>query len=155
MRRQDRQINDENEISEILSQGKFAVVSMCRDNEPYIVTLSYGYDKAQNAMYFHSALEGLKMEFITYNPNVCATIIEDRGYKMDKCSHRYRSLVINGKVSIVENLDDKKHGMEVLLDHLETTPSITKERALKSDNVYQNVAILKMDITNVVGKKGQ
>ena len=44
MRRQDRQINDETELSEIICRGKFAVLALCRNDEPYIVTLSYGYD---------------------------------------------------------------------------------------------------------------
>jgi uncharacterized protein len=57
MRRKDRQITDKDELSEILTQGKYAIISMCRDNEPYIVTLSYGYDKAKNALYFHTGLK--------------------------------------------------------------------------------------------------
>ncbi|PRR84023.1 pyridoxamine 5'-phosphate oxidase family protein [Clostridium luticellarii] len=155
IRRQDRQINDESELSEILSHGKYIVISMCRDNEPYIVSLSYGYDRTQNVLFLHTGLKGLKIDFISYNPNVCATIIDDRGYIMGECGHEYRSIVINGKISFVENLEEKKYGMETILNHLENVPSIVKEKTLKNDNVYDSIAILKMDIINLTGKKGR
>ncbi|MBV7273850.1 pyridoxamine 5'-phosphate oxidase family protein [Clostridiaceae bacterium UIB06] len=155
MRKKDRQINDENELSEILLQGKYAVISMCRNNEPYIVTLSYGYDKSKNALYLHTGLKGLKIDFITYNPNVCATIIDDRGYVIGECGHKYRSVVIDAKISLVESLEEKKYGMEVILNHLEDIPSVVKEKSLKNENMYNNIAILKMDIISLSGKKGQ
>jgi uncharacterized protein len=88
MRRNDRQITDETELSEVLTQGKYAMIAMCRENEPYIVTLSYGYDKSKDTLYLHTGLKGLKIDFITYNPNVCATIIDDGGYIMGECSHK-------------------------------------------------------------------
>jgi len=44
MNKKEREIVDRNVLIGILKQGKYATVSMCRDNEPYIVTLSYGYD---------------------------------------------------------------------------------------------------------------
>ena len=128
MRKQERQITDENELQEILFQGKFAVISVCRNDDPYIVTLSYGFDKARKALYFHTGPQGLKMDFLRQNANVCATIIEDRGYKKGECGHEYRSVVIFGKMKILEDLEEKKHGMEVLLGHLEENPDPMKER---------------------------
>jgi hypothetical protein len=45
----ERQIKDEKEILRLLKNGKYAVIAMCRNNEPYAVTLSYGYDKKTNS----------------------------------------------------------------------------------------------------------
>jgi len=153
MNRKDREITDVKDIVAILQEGKYAVISMCRDNEPYIVTLNYGYDK--NALYFHNALKGLKIDFIKSNPNVCATVIEDRGYIMDECAHAYRSVVFWGKMSIVEDIVEKKHAMEILLNHLEDNPGIIKERSLKDDKVYSELGILRLDIMEITGKKGR
>ena len=47
-----REILDKNEILELLENGKFAIISLCRDNEPYIVTLSYGFDNEQYCYIF-------------------------------------------------------------------------------------------------------
>jgi len=155
MRRQDRQIDDENELDEILSNGKYTVISMCRDNEPYIVTLSYGWDKEKNALYLHTGKEGLKIEFLKYNPIVCATIIDDIGYIVNECGHQYRSVVINGKITYVESIEEKKHGMEVILKQLEDIPDIVKARSLKNDEVYGSIEIIRLDVITLTGKKGK
>lgn len=155
MRKQERQINDTGELNEILQKGKYAVISLCRENEPYIVTLSYGYDKSGNSLYFHTALAGLKLEFIRQNPNACATVIEDKGYIMNACAHRYRSVVLYGRMEFVEAIEEKKRGMEILLNHLEENPDIVRERSLKNERVYDNMLILKLSISEMTGKKGR
>ena len=153
MRKTEREITDEKLLVEILKQGKYVVVSMCRDNEPYIVTLSYGYDEKQNSLFFHCSPQGLKLDFIRQNPNVCATVIEDRGYKMGDCSHAYRSVVFWGRMYQLHDLAEKKHAINVLLEHLEDEPDIIREKSLKSDDDYKDVGILRLDITEMIGKR--
>ncbi|MEK6621281.1 MAG: pyridoxamine 5'-phosphate oxidase family protein, partial [Planctomycetota bacterium] len=97
LQKKEREITDPNELQAIIKRGKYLTIALCRNNEPYIVTLSYGYDEKRNAFYFHSRQKGLKGEFLRSNPNVCATIIEDRGYIMDECAHEFRSVVIWGR----------------------------------------------------------
>lgn len=156
MRRQERQITDQDEIREILTQGRFAVISMCRNNEPYIVTLSYGYDPVHNTLYFHSAAEGLKIEIIKENPNVCATVIDDKGYIQRECAHAFRSAVIYGKISIITDIEEKKHGIEVLLDHLEEDPGVIREKyRLDNEESFGKAAVLRLEIENITGKKGR
>ena len=65
--RPNREITSQIEITEILKKGKYAVISMCAENEPYIVTLSYGFDKLKNILYFHCSKQGLKLDFIKSN----------------------------------------------------------------------------------------
>lgn len=71
---------------------------------------------------------------------------------MGECGHKYRSIVINGAISFVKNLEEKKYGMEVILDHLEDNPTVFKEKTLKNEKMYNSIAILRLDI---IGKKGQ
>ena len=103
---------------------------MCKTNEPYIVTLSYGYDNERHTLYFHCAKEGQKIDFIKFNPNVCGTVIEENGYK-DGCGQAFRSVVFRGKMEIVETLEEKKRGLEILIDHLEKDPTTIKDKFLK------------------------
>lgn len=153
MSKKEKEIRDQNELTEILKQGKYAVISMCRDNEPYVVTLSYGYDEDKNALYFHAALKGLKIDFIKHNSNVCATVIEDGGYIMNRCEHKYRSVVFWGKMFVVEDLEEKKRGIGVLLNHLENDPKIIRERVLGSEDKLDSAAILRLDIKELTGKR--
>jgi nitroimidazol reductase NimA-like FMN-containing flavoprotein (pyridoxamine 5'-phosphate oxidase superfamily) len=155
MNKQEREITDEQILRGILKQGKYTTIAMCRTDEPYIVTLNYGYDEEKHALYFHTALKGLKLDFIRDNPEVCGTVIEDKGYIMDKCAHGYCTVVFWGTMTVVEALEEKKYGMDILLHHLEDRPDTLKKRILKDDTVYQNVGILRLDIHESSGKEGQ
>ncbi len=153
--RPNRELTNEIDITAILESGKYAVIAMCRDNEPYIVTLSYGYDSLKKCLYFHCSPIGLKLDFIKYNAKVCATVIEDGGYIVDECGHNYRTAVFWGNINIVLDLDEKKHGMKMILNHLEENPSIIKDKLLKSGDFYSKMEILRLDISQIHGKAGR
>ncbi len=156
MNRSDREITDELELKKIVENGKFVVISMCSDNSPYVVTLNYGYDDRKNALYFHTAFRGLKLDIIKQNPNVCATVIEDLGYKPGECDHNYKSVVFWGKMCIIDDLEEKKYGLNMLLDHLEEEPDEVRTKLLKEDSRYEKMqmAILRLDIEEMTGKEG-
>jgi len=151
MQKKERKIIDKRIYKEIMKNSKFSTISMCRNDEPYIVTLNYGFDAINNNLYFHSAQKGLKLEFLKENQKVCGTIIEDLGYVNDDCSHKYRSIVFWGDMTIVENLDEKKHAFDIMLNHLEDNPSKLKKRFLKSEQSYENTCLLKLDINLITG----
>ena len=153
--RPNREILDSIEIQQILKNGKFAVISMCREDEPYIVTLSYGYDIENNTLFFHCSPIGLKIDFIKSNPMVCATIIEDGGYITNECGHNYRTVVFWGKMEIIQNIDEKRFGMDILLKHLEKDPEIIKDKTMKSEDFYSKMEVLKLTITQIHGKAGR
>jgi nitroimidazol reductase NimA-like FMN-containing flavoprotein (pyridoxamine 5'-phosphate oxidase superfamily) len=155
MQKKEREILDKRIYKEIMKNGKFSTISMCRNDEPYIVTLNYGFDAIKNNLYFHSAQKGLKLEFLKENQKVCGTIIEDLGYVNDDCSHKYRSIVFWGDMTIVENLDEKKHAFDIMLNHLEDNPSKLKKRFLKSEQSYENTCLLKLDINLITGKASE
>lgn len=155
MTKSERQIGDEKEIRRLLKNGKYATIAMCRGNEPYVVTLSYGHDEATGSLYFHSASKGLKIDFLRQNPRVCATIIEDGGYVHGDCKHKYASLVIFGEMSVLEKTEDKKYALGVLLDHLEENPDLLKKRFIKNDAQYGSFAMLKLKIESMTGKSGK
>lgn len=155
MQKKERKINDKNKIREILLKGKYVTISMCRRDEPYIITLSYGFDEAQNALYFHSANLGLKLDILKENSNVCATIIEDLGYINGACSHKYRSVVFWGNMTIINELGEKKHAFDVLLDHLEENPNKLKKRFFKNEKSYEDTCIMRLDIVRVTGKASE
>lgn len=155
MQKKEREIKEKNRIEEILKKGKYVTISMCRKNEPYITTLSYGFDKVQNVLYFHSSNLGLKLDILKDNPNVCATIIEDLGYISGACSHKYRSAVFWGEITIIKDLKEKKHGFDVMLNHLEENPSKMKKRFFKDEKSYFDTCIMRLDIKKITGKASE
>lgn len=155
MHRKEREITDRDELVRILNNGRYAVISMCRENEPYVVALSYGYVSSENVLYSHCSLKGLKLEFIEANSNVCAMVIEDLEYKPGECSHEYKSVVMWGKMSIIKDPVQKKHGLDIILNHLEENPGLIKDKHLNNELVFEKLAVLKLEITEMTGKRGR
>jgi len=153
LRRGEKEIAVRGELLEILERGRFAAVALCRDEEPYVVTMSYGYDSSSDALYFHCAAEGKKIDFIRSNPRACATVVEDLGYRHGRCDHAYGSVVALGRVSILEDAGERERGIEILLDHQEKDPAPVRERNLEG-GLSGDVVILRFDIESMTGKRG-
>jgi nitroimidazol reductase NimA-like FMN-containing flavoprotein (pyridoxamine 5'-phosphate oxidase superfamily) len=153
MRRADREIVDRDELDSVLASQRYIVVALCRGGEPYVVTLSYGYSRQDNALYFHCAPEGLKLEFLRANPVVCATVVEDLGYKEGECAHAYRSVVVRGRMEVVDGREAKAHGLRVLLLHQEKDPEGTGRRLLPDEAAYDRVTVLRLAIEEITGKR--
>ena len=152
MQKSEREINAPDILLKVLLNGKYTSVALADNNEPYIITLSYGYDKVKNCLYFHTAKKGLKMEILKKNPLVCGTIIEDLGYKYNECSHAYRSVVFGGKITIIKDLEEMKYAFNVLLSHLEENVISLRNRLLPNDQIYSDVCLLRLDIQWITGK---
>jgi len=152
-KRMRNEILDEGERRRLLERGNHITIALCDMNTPYIVTMSYGYDSGHGCLYFHSANKGDKLEFVRRNPNACGTIIKDNGYLETKCDHDYETLVVRGPMSIVTDLEEKKHGLQVILNHLEKDPKPIFERNIKDDASYDRATIMRLDMESVIGKK--
>jgi nitroimidazol reductase NimA-like FMN-containing flavoprotein (pyridoxamine 5'-phosphate oxidase superfamily) len=149
------EIKDQREIRRILTGGKYATLAMCRNNEPYIVTLSYGYDVERQALYFHCAKRGLKLEFLKGNPLVCGTVVEDLGYRTGKCSHKFNSVVFWGNMRRIVEFEQKKHAYSVMINQLEKDPVEVNARIFKNEVHYNRALVYRLDITEITGKSSQ
>ena len=88
---------------------------MTNKDEPYLVTVNYGYKK--NCLYFHSAPDGQKIDMIRKNPNVCFMVYTDDQIVSGEnpCkdwSVKYRSVIGYGKASILKDPGEKTEGIE-------------------------------------------
>jgi uncharacterized protein len=126
MHRIEREITDRAIIIELIKSAKYMTVSMCDGGQPYGVVLSCGYDEAGNCFYFHCAKNGRKTDIIAKKPQVCGTIVEDHGYVKGDCYHKYRSAVVWGTMTIIDDLNEKKHSLDVLLRQLEGDPEVIR-----------------------------
>jgi uncharacterized protein len=148
----ERELQEPGQIEEIIRNGKYMVLAMCADDRPYAVTLSYGYDRERRCFYFHCAQEGRKLDILRKQPAVCATIIADYGYRQTECSHKYRSLIIWGRLSLVEALPEKRHGFDVLFRQLEGEPDEVRGNFIKGEAAYRTTGILKLAVDGIDAK---
>jgi len=153
MRRSDREVTDRHKMLDVINKGKYAVIALCKGNEPYAVAMSYGFDESTDTFYFHGAAKGQKIDFIKANPDSCLTIIEDLGYQYDECTHAYRSIVIRGNMVLVDNPEERVHGIKVMIHQLEPN---TEKQFLKindSDAVWRGTQMFKLAAESMTCKE--
>lgn len=158
LRLKNREITDSALIEQILSAGRFVTVALVDGVEPYVVTLSYGYDSASRRLCFHAARAGRKLDIIAANPRACATVVVDLGYDHGACAHPYQSVVMTGTMRVIDDLDEARDAMRVLAVHLEGTAgmeSVWERNGLADDAAFTRLAMLEFAIDSLCAKQGQ
>ena len=150
MRLKEREISCSDELEDILRRGTVCRLGLCRDNVPYVVPMCYGY--SDGCLYFHSAGEGLKLDYIRSNRQVCFEIETDVSVKQaeDACrwGMNYRSVIGYGNLEELSGTAGKLEAMNVLMKHYSGTDNWSIPEQL-----IDNVLILKLRITEITGKK--
>ena len=120
------------------------------DNQPYLVSLSHGYDQAKNCLYFHCASEGKKLVYAKANSKVWGQAVLDFGVT-EECDYAYTSVHFKGTLSLIEDLAEKQHGMEVLVRQVSFNPE-EKLAKIKPEKLA-NTTMGRIDIEYMSGKK--
>ena len=152
LRNSQRAMHDEAEMLDVLGRVQYVTLALCQGDRPYAVTLSCGLDLSRKALYFHTALKGLKLDILENNPNACFTAVEDLGYQAGDCSHKFRSIVGYGTLARVTDRAEMRHGFETMMDQLEPDPEALKAKFLDQDAVYARTVVLRLDIDHLTGK---
>ncbi|TET21493.1 MAG: hypothetical protein E3J78_03970 [Candidatus Cloacimonadota bacterium] len=152
MRNSEKEIKNTDEINEIIRTQKYVTLAMCKDGEPYLVTVNHAYDENENCIYFHCARVGKKIDFLKANPIVWGQVLEDSGYIQGKCSHVYRTIHFRGEVRFLEDLEEKRKALGVLIEGLEMDPEPLKKKFINNHNL-EKVAMGKVMIQEIWGKK--
>jgi nitroimidazol reductase NimA-like FMN-containing flavoprotein (pyridoxamine 5'-phosphate oxidase superfamily) len=130
MRRHDREVNNPTDILAIIESADSCCLGLVDDfgplPVPYVIALNFGYEPAgedglRGTFWFHGAREGRKLELIRRNPYACIQL---------DCEHRpvknalgcgwgmkYASVLATGQARIVEQVAERRHGLDCLMDH--------------------------------------
>ena len=152
MTRRERQITDEAQIMDILDKGKVLHLGLAVDNEPYVVPMNYGYTKENGKLviYLHSAVRGKKLDMIRANPKVFFEIDCDLlPFESElPCQYgmSYSSVMGRGTARIVENVEEKKQAMSILMK-TQTGKEFTFE-----DRLVSIVAVIRIDVDAYTAK---
>lgn len=158
LRRHDLAITDPAEIDRILSSAKHATVALSDGVQPYAVTLSCGYDAQRRRLCFHVALKGRKLDIIADNPLACATVLGRQGYNLGECEHPYESVVLFGRMRVLEDPEDVRVAMRTLIGQLESADhgvAIWERNRLDSDGTLTRFRMLVFEIESLTAKAGQ
>lgn len=149
MRRKEKEINDRTVIESIILRSSVCRLALSEDNHPYIIPLCFGYK--DNTLYFHSALEGKKLDIIKNNNNVCFEFDIDHQIveNEDACGWgmNYRSVIGFGKASIIYDPKFKIKAINAIIKRYAGRPLKYTKAKLK------DTVIIKVEIERITGKK--
>jgi len=111
MRRQEKEIKTRERVEQILQKaevGRLGTVS--KDGTPMIKPVNFLYRNGR--IYFHSALEGEKIDHLTFSSRVCFEVDEALGYlpaSHSPCegSFAFRSVILLGHARLLDDPADK------------------------------------------------
>jgi len=155
LRRTDKEIEDATVMKKILKSTRYVTIAMSLNDQPYLVSLSHGYDEGRNCIYFHCAKEGKKLDYMRSNNAVWGQAMLDYGYSEGEgdCTHLYASVHFSGRVTFLESLDEKRHAMICMMRQLGSNPEPLIAR-LNLDRLDRTV-IGRIDILYMSGKKSK
>ena len=152
MTKRERQITDPDQIRHILDTGKVLHLGLAVDNEPYVVPMNYGYtmEDGKLTLYLHSALRGKKLDMMRTNPRVFFEIDCDlmpfEGRVPCQYGLVYSSLMGRGTAHIVEDVEEKKQAMTVLMK------TQTGKDFRFEDRLVSIVAVIRIDVEEYTAK---
>jgi nitroimidazol reductase NimA-like FMN-containing flavoprotein (pyridoxamine 5'-phosphate oxidase superfamily) len=152
IRRREKEIKSKDEIIRILKNTRYVTIAMCEQNNPYLVTLNHGYDSKKNAVYFHCAKEGKKIDILRKNNVVWGQALIDKGYVSDKCDHLFATAQFMGEVVFINDSSEKKHALETMIKQHEQDPEKVIKKQITEESI-KRVNIGRIDIIHLSGKK--
>ena len=153
MIRDDKEITDEETLKKILKTTQYVTLAMVKDNEPYLVSLSHGYDEENHCIYVHSAKKGKKLDFLRANPRVWGQALIDQGYVEIECSHNYASVMFSGEMSFIEDKEERWTAMSLMNRQLD--PNAEDMIAKREPKSLDTAVIGKISIDFWSGKKSE
>ncbi len=154
MRRKERQVTDAEEIKDVLEKS-FALHLGINDNgHIYLVPVNFGYsaENGKYIFYFHGAKDGRKYNLLKNGALVAFECESDfsllEGQTACDYSAYYASVIGEGNVSQIENNEEKKFALNLIM----------KKASGKNDWFYpalmlSKVAVFKLEATELSCKK--
>ena len=145
-------VTDAQQIQKMLDTAKVLHLGLAVDNEPYVVPMNYGYtyEDGKLVLYLHSAVRGKKLDMLRQNPNVFFEIDCGREPFEGKvpCQYglAYYSIMGKGRATIVEDVEEKKQAMSVLMK-TQTGKDFSFE-----DRLVSIVAVIRIDVAEYSAK---
>lgn len=155
MRRKDREVSEMKEILKIMDNCHVCRVAFQDEQGLMIVPLNFGYtyQNHQFTLFFHSAKEGRKVKAFKADPKVCFEM--DCGHELVEgalpCTYTYyyQSVVGEGLIKEVEDVQTKKEALACLMKHQ------TQQDFVFTDQMAEGVLIYALSVIQISAKAHQ
>ena len=153
MRRNDKEIKDRKIINKILDSCSIGYLgTVAPDGTPMVKPVNFV--RVDNAIYFHTAKEGEKIEHVRRDNRVCFTVAQPMAYvkagrKACKAGYLYRSAIVKGRAYLIDDNVEKLTALNALM--------AKHQPDSKSDPIdpaqLAKTGIVRIDIESITGKE--
>ena len=124
----------------VLKNGQYCHIGMANDQQPYVVTVNYGWDNEY--LYFHSSQKGKKVDMIAKNPNVCFEVNYGGEVYSNKqaCNWgtKFRSITGFGKAVLITDEKEKIKALQaIMLKYSGKDNHEFNEHVVSHTNIYR------------------
>ena len=113
--------------------------------------MNFGYK--DDCFYFHTGAKGQKIDYLKANNKVCVQL--DVGCEVERaplaCKFymKYKSVIVFGEADFIEEVGEKKKALHIIMAHY------SDETYDFPDELVEKVAVIKMSVDSMTGKKRQ
>ena len=111
---------DRDSVHGVLDAGLYASAAFVQDGQPVVVPMIYGRDG--ETIYLHGARKARVIRLLEQTGQVCINVTLVDGIVLARSafnsSMNYRSVTVFGTARLVDDTEDKLHGMRVISEHL-------------------------------------
>ena len=149
--RRKRQALSPEENAAVLRRGTSGVLALSGDNDyPYAVPVSYVYDGEK--LYFHCAKSGHKLDAIRRNAKASFCVIDQDRVIPEEYTSYFRSVIVFGKIQIIEDEDKKRMAIEKLaVKYAPQDNPGGRKKAIERE--WKPLCMLEMTIDHITGKE--
>ena len=117
IRRQDR-ILDKSDAIKLLQTAEYGFLSLgeSRNGYAYGIPINFAYSWADNAIYFHCAPAGHKLDNLKRNNKVSFCVVGVTELLSEKFSTLYESVIVFGYAEIAQTDEEKRFALRKLLE---------------------------------------
>lgn len=151
MRRKRQELAQEESIT-ILQKATSGTLALLGDNGyPYAVPISYVYHEGK--LYFHSAVEGHKVDAIRQCEKASFCVIEQDEVHPEKYTTFFRSVIAFGKIHIIEDETEKLQMARMLGNRYNPDQDEALQKEL--ENGLARMLMIRFDIEHLTSKEAK
>lgn len=135
-------ITDPQEVAGIIAQCPYCMVGLVDgEGNPYVIPMNFAYE--DGTVYLHSGPTGSKLQMAERHPRVCITFCEGHElvwmHEQIACSYsmKSRSVICRGQVEFVDDLEEKRRALQLMMKHFTDRACTMGEPALRNVKVWR------------------
>jgi nitroimidazol reductase NimA-like FMN-containing flavoprotein (pyridoxamine 5'-phosphate oxidase superfamily) len=155
IREADRAVYDREAVYRILDEGFLCHVGFVADGQPFVIPTSYG--RKDDCLYIHGSAASRMLRSLKESVPVCITVTLLDGLVLARSifnhSMNYRSVVVLGKATLVDDPEEKIEALRLLSEHI--LPGRWADSRQPNERELKATSILRLPIEEFSAKVRQ